>query len=137
MNKNITVLDMQGNVRGATYPKRARGLVKKGRARFVDENTICLACPPKQSEDTRMDDTRIENVAVNETAETAQLDAAYLVNKIDQIMSNTDYLTTALQQLENLEGEAAIAASNMIECRERTNQRMIDMLEKLMGKLTL
>ena len=38
--------DEQGNEYEATYPKRAKGLVKNGRARFVGENKICLACPP-------------------------------------------------------------------------------------------
>lgn len=46
MTKNIEVVDEQGNVYGATYPKRAKGLVKNGRARFVGNNRICLACPP-------------------------------------------------------------------------------------------
>ena len=31
MEKNIIVVDEQGNEIGATYPKRAKGLVKKGR----------------------------------------------------------------------------------------------------------
>ena len=44
--KNIMVFDEQGNEYEATYPKRAKGLVKNGRARFVSENKICLACPP-------------------------------------------------------------------------------------------
>lgn len=47
MTKNVEVVDEQCNVYGATYPKRAKGLVKNGRARFVDENRICLACPPE------------------------------------------------------------------------------------------
>ncbi|MHC1693910.1 MAG: hypothetical protein AB9835_01245 [Eubacteriales bacterium] len=47
--KNINVIDEKGNNYEATYPKRARGLVKNGRARFVDENTICLACPPNNN----------------------------------------------------------------------------------------
>ena len=42
------VVDEQGNEYEATYPKRAKGLVKKGRARFIAENKICLACPPEQ-----------------------------------------------------------------------------------------
>ena len=46
IEKNIIVVDEQGNEYEATYPKRAKGLVKNGRARFVDENKICLACPP-------------------------------------------------------------------------------------------
>ena len=46
IEKNIIVVDEQGNEYEATYPKRAKGLVKNGRARFVDENKICFACPP-------------------------------------------------------------------------------------------
>lgn len=70
MNKNVTVLDEQGNYIGATYPKRARGLVKHGRARFIDENdenVICLinapACPPDidNSEENTMDDKILFN----------------------------------------------------------------------------
>lgn len=68
---------------------------------------------------------------------TAQLDASYLIQKIDQILADSSYLTTALQQLENLDEAGALAAGNMVEYRERTNQRMIDFLEKLMGKLSL
>lgn len=54
MIKNVAVIDEQGNRYEATYPKRAKGLVKSGRARFVDENTICLARPPYKSEDKTM-----------------------------------------------------------------------------------
>lgn len=46
IEKNVIVVDEQGNEYEATYPKRAKGLAKNGRARFVDENKICLACPP-------------------------------------------------------------------------------------------
>ena len=49
--KSISVVDPQGNQYEATYPKRAKGLVKKGRARFVDETTICLARPPYHTVD--------------------------------------------------------------------------------------
>lgn len=54
MTKNIAVIDEQGNKYEATYLKRAKGLVKSGRARFVDEKTICLARPPDKSEDKTM-----------------------------------------------------------------------------------
>ena len=63
MEKNVVVIDEQGNKIGATFPKRAKGLVKKGRARFVDENTICLACPPKEFlEDNKMNNNINESV---------------------------------------------------------------------------
>ena len=48
ITKNIIVVDEQGNEYEATYPKRAKGLVKNGRARFIAENKICLACPPNK-----------------------------------------------------------------------------------------
>ncbi len=57
--KNIIVVDEEGNVYEATYPKRAEGLVKKGRARFINETTICLACPPNNNlEDTKMEENK-------------------------------------------------------------------------------
>lgn len=34
----------------------------------------------------------------------------------------------SIEALENLDGEAALAAGNIIECRERTNQKMIEFL---------
>ncbi len=40
MVQRITVLDESGNVIGDTYTKRAKGLVKKGRALYIDEITI-------------------------------------------------------------------------------------------------
>lgn len=56
----MKVVDEKGNVYEATYPKRAKGLVKNGRARFVDENKICLACPPNKAlEDNKMEQTKV------------------------------------------------------------------------------
>lgn len=51
MIQRITVLDESGNVIGDTYPKRAKGLVKKGRALYVDETTICLTEAEERSGD--------------------------------------------------------------------------------------
>lgn len=47
MEKNIIVQDENGNEIGRTYPKRAKGLVKNGRALFVDDLIIRLltTCP--------------------------------------------------------------------------------------------
>ena len=60
IEKNVIVVDEQGNEYEATYPKRAKGLVKNGRARFVGENKICLACPPdKIMEETEMEDNKL------------------------------------------------------------------------------
>ncbi|MBQ7354144.1 MAG: hypothetical protein IJW62_01335, partial [Clostridia bacterium] len=59
IEKNVRVIDEQGNEYEATYPKRAKGLVKNGRARFIDEHTICLACPPNEDmEDKQMEENQ-------------------------------------------------------------------------------
>ena len=42
MTKNIIVTDKNGIIIGSTYPKRARGLIKSGRATEIDELTIRL-----------------------------------------------------------------------------------------------
>ncbi|MCR5206493.1 MAG: hypothetical protein K6E47_15810 [Lachnospiraceae bacterium] len=42
MEKNVRIIDKDGNVIGFTYPKRAKGLVKKGRAEPVNENCIMI-----------------------------------------------------------------------------------------------
>ena len=43
MEKNITVTDKTGKRLGLTYLKRAKGLVKNGRAEFVSENEIIIS----------------------------------------------------------------------------------------------
>ncbi len=132
MPKNIAVVDPQGNVYEATYPKRAKGLVKKGRARFVDETTICLARPPYHTEDDMEDNKTIPAAP--------QLDAAYVIAKIDQIMSDSAILRESLELLANNSniprvGEIAMSVANMIEFRERTNQEMISLLKRIIDKL--
>ena len=63
----MIVVDEAGNEYEATYPKRAKGLVKNGRARFVAENKICLACPPNENlEDQKMTDNKTENAVLTE-----------------------------------------------------------------------
>lgn len=45
--KIVNVVDEYGNRYKSTYKKRAKGLVKNGRARYINDDTICLACPPR------------------------------------------------------------------------------------------
>ena len=92
IEKNIIVVDEQGNEYEATYPKRAKGLVKNGRARFVDENKICLACPPdKILEEEKMTEniaTTAEAVATEENvSKTLSID--YVLAQIGKIVDTT------------------------------------------------
>ena len=72
IEKNIRVVDEQGIEYEATYPKRAKGLVKHGRARFTDENTICLARPPEITEDKMKKD----NITTINEAEIEKIEQA-------------------------------------------------------------
>lgn len=132
IEKNIIVVDEQGNEHEATYPRRARGLVKNGRARFLSENKICLACPPdKHLEDNKMTDL--------ETGST--IDMAYIFNQIRQIQEQTEYLNNVIKELAdmtdgdsgdcgspgNLLGQAkAHALGDVVRCRETTNQQLLN-----------
>ena len=50
IEKNIRVVDERGNEYEATWPKRAKGLAKNGRACFINETTLMLVRPPKKTE---------------------------------------------------------------------------------------
>ena len=119
MTKNVTVVDEQGNQHGATYPKRAKGLVKNGRARFVDENTICLACPPNQIlEDTEMS----ENINMNEN--TNQNDVLTEKEIFDQIVLLQKQLTEQSQTSLHRLGEAIYDARGESEDGQLSDEQV-------------
>ncbi len=66
-----------------------------------------------------------------------QMTVAYVMEKIDQIMEGTSTLREGIAALENLDSEAALAAGNMVEAREKTNQQMISLLNKIIDKLQI
>ncbi len=124
MEKNIAVVDEQGNKYEATYPKRAKGLVKNGRARFINENTICLACPPNtELEDKIMSEYNMDSVnnapvptesgqqgnvmeavanLLNAKAEQQCVDKltmGYVLGKIEEISTDRSYITAAISEL--------------------------------------
>ncbi len=131
IEKNVIVVDEQGNKYEATYPKRAKGLVKHGRARFIDETTICLACPPDNTEDNNMSNT---------TKPKEKLTINYVLNQIERIVKENEYIHNALEQLAampksdpgDIAGqEKAKAIGDIVRCRETTNQRLIALYEKM------
>ena len=145
IEKNIIVLDEQGNEYEATYPKRAKGLVKSGRARFVDEKTICLACPPANMEDNVMSEEKI----INEKTTVPKLTMDYVLTQIENIAVQTTYLNEAVSELSKMStstpvayaspdvaGEAkARALGDVVRCRETTNQQLLTFYEKVYDDL--
>ena len=158
ITKNIRVVDENGNEYEATYPKRAAGLVRHGRARFTAPDTICLACPPKNepnenTEDIKMSENTVNNAIEQIVEETAaekkaaapQITLSDLLERIDRIAAQTDYLMQALEHLQamppsdgpgDIAGQAkAQAVADIVRCRETTNQRILQMYETMYADL--
>ena len=100
--KNISVVDELGNEYEATYPKRAKGLVKNGRARFVSENKICLACPPNTIlEDLNMSD----NIIKKEQVFTQIAELQKVLGSIDKILFSIQCISDSQQYVEPDDGD--------------------------------
>ena len=144
MQKTVQVVDEFGSRYEATYPKRAKGLVKNGRARFINEDTICLVRPPDITEDNKMADT--EKIEKNEVTEvvTEKYTLSYALEMIEKIAENDKYLGETIRALEAVESkgpgdivgaEKAKAAADIVRCRETTNQKLIEFYSKMADDL--
>lgn len=154
--KKIAVVDENGKEYEATYLKRARGLVKHGRARFINENTICLACPPdnfKLTEDNSM--TNIENVNVDlETGEVTEVPATegkytleYFLEKIEKLSLeySSEKTSEIVWHISNIKNEStpcggsgeeiAKAAASAVREREETVRKMLDFYIRMVDEL--
>ena len=150
IEKNIIVVDENGNEYEATYPKRAKGLVKNGRARFINDKTICLACPPKNElEDNKMSENKIQNnqakpqtPAIPEKPSKFTVD--YILSMLENIAKDQAHLTAALGKLSKLESKGpgdvgtadlADAIAHVVDSREETNRKLITFYEKMYDDL--
>ena len=139
IEKNIIVVDEKGNEYEATYPKRAKGLVKNGRAHYIEENKICLLHPP----DLKSEDNNMSNPQATKTND--KLTIKYVLDKIEQIINDTEDIHSALEQLAlmpksdpgDIAGqEKAKAIGEIVRCREATNQQALKFYEKMYDDLT-
>ncbi len=148
MAKNVIVVDEQGKQYGVTYPKRARGLVKNGRARYLNETTICLACPPNpyledifMSEyiapncEATMEEADVGNTGMN-SRDSVQFDLSYVLQQLERITKDTDYIRDALARFDGvIDGAMGVGIGNLVQAREQTNRRLIDLYEKMYDDL--
>ena len=156
MQKTVKVVDEVGNRYEATYVKRAKGLVKNGRARFIDEDTICLVRPPNNTEDIKMTDINKNEALVETALEKAELPEAiiettpskytleYALEQIEMIARDNEYILQAFDVLTTVESvgpgdigaeEKSKAIGNTIKARETTNQQLIKFYEKIVDDL--
>ena len=159
--KTVRVLDEAGNEYEATYPKRAKGLVKHGRARFTDESqtVIILACPPNQHmilEDNTMNE-QINNIENTEVTETDAIESAPVLTArevFDQIVALQNLIsnehTNPLHSLSSAIGSicsdttwesdqlkcgAVNAVSTPYRMREETYQQMLALYRQMYNDL--
>ena len=135
IEKNVRVVDEQGNEYEATYPKRAKGLVKNGRARFMDENTICLACPPdKISEEKTMSENlnqvRVFEQIVKLQEDLESLDAILfkiqLVNDSQKYDQDDEGNIVVMDYMPEVSLEKIKAIREIVMTRETTLRAMLD-----------
>ena len=128
--KTVIVIDEQGNKLESTYPKRAKGLIKNGRARVVDENTICLVDLPKH---IILEENKMNNNNINlEEKKEVKIDLVYIINKIDEITK----MNLELVSNKDLADMSVVpGAKNPVQCICETNNKMIDFLQNIYKEL--
>ena len=147
MEKTIRVVDEDGNRYEATYLKRAKGLVKHGRARFIEEDMICLACPPKTqniSEEITMTNTENKNlntVIEEKIQKELEIQAVYTLEyalaQIEKITNSviSINLNEAFSKMEGASDEQMANMADIVRARETTNQRLLAIYEKMVDDL--
>lgn len=151
----IEVVDSSGKIIGRTYEKRAKGLVKKGRARFTDENRITLLPSEDAHEYTDTEgykmDERINTVNIeNISEENSQYTIESVMQCMKKILDDTQYIKDAIFNVTEIpSGDAgdcgspgdiagkakAEAISTIVRERENTNQKLIDFYNKVYNDL--
>ncbi len=135
IEKNVMVVDELGNEYEATYPKRAKGLVKNGRARFVAENKICLACPPSKAlEDKEMEDKKV--LSAKEIFDQIVLLQNQLTENSQNSLHRLDDAITSMQMEGSFNEELDVSGSIASVCgvfaqREETFRAMLELYKKM------
>ena len=129
IEKNIIVVDEQGNEYEATYLKRAKGLVKNGRARFINENTICLACPPKEYlEDNKMENKLTEREIFEQIV---ALQKQITENSANSLHRLGDTIDSVYSTEEDTGTEQVSEVCNVFAMREHNLRLMLELYIKM------
>jgi hypothetical protein len=140
ITKNVIVVDEFGVEYEPTYIKRAKGLVKHGRARFISENRICLTRPPDIFSEDKSVYNNINANAAGGTANenSAQFTAREILSRIDKIVEDTSYLNEFFKSWATASdnNEGTLGMQNVVVARETTNQRVLDFLERMYGDIS-
>lgn len=148
MTKNITVTDKKGNIVGSTYPKRALGLVKKDRARWINSDTICL-CAQKMEDKTMANDlyevfdnqiSKMQEQLRDDESETVMQVRIQILKTMEVFRAQEqgtqiiNMINSQLNSMQEALNQETPTAENAL-ARETTRQKMLDILEKFLDNI--
>lgn len=147
MIKNITVTDSSGKILYSTYPKRAKGLVKKGRAKWIGEDAISMLAPLENEKEIK-EMANIYEILDNQLSKLQEqlrgADEQEAAPVRIQILKTLEEFKAQEHRAEavklvSAQVEAMQAALNAEEAtaenaaaRELTRQKMIELMEKML-----
>ena len=132
--QTITIVDEHDKQIGKTYPKRANGLIKNKRARYIDENKIMLiACPSDEyiMEENKMNNNELNNNKLNNN----KLDIQYIIDKIDAILANNNEILNVIKDFD--EQDVFENVHHPIQKIINTNNELIGLLKELIKPYTV
>lgn len=129
----MRVLDEAGHEYEATYMKRAKGLVKHGRARFADDSqtVIILACPPNQNlilEDNTMKEQN-NNTNIPDTSDLSELTKLSELTELSELSESTNSPLTAKEVFDQI----AALQKQMMDQSYNALYRMTEAINDICG----
>lgn len=126
MIKNICVIDNMDNLIASTYPKRARQLVKKGRAEWLKEDTIKLIVNNTYYEEG--------NIMSNENNDVLNIDS--LKAFIEKLVNENSVAEKAIEEISKVSNEDLKAAKilGVVESHDRAKIEIAAAFAKELNK---
>lgn len=125
MIKNISVIDSKGYSMGETFFKRARQLVKKGRANWIGENVIKLM----------VSNTYYEEVKSMSTENNEVLNIDLLKEFIDKIINEGSVAEKAINEISKLSNED-LKAAKILQVVESHDKAKVEIAQAFADKLS-
>lgn len=122
----------------------------------MNENTICLACPPDIMEDIKMSDKINEKTVAadisseSKSSEATKYSKEYILSQIEKLMADSRHISSALEVLSStahgasnepltpgdISGKARFdAIADVVKCRESTIQQALTFYKKVYDEI--
>lgn len=124
--KNIFVINEEETLLESTYVKRAKQLVKKGRAKWLSEDTIKLTLFKPNYE---------EVVLMSDNTKTEFTNIDFIKELIDKLANENQVATKAIEELSKLENQD-LKAPKIVDVSSGHNQTKLSIVAELVKHLS-